>query len=90
MENSRSVWNIASTYGKYSPKRSLLMLNMYFVTHVQLGFQYLHRWRLRDQFVPVFDHPHNKHSWTMDIHSEILFERTQEWLSMLLKSHMKD
>lgn len=26
----------------------------------------------------------------MDVHSEILFERTQEWLSMLLKSHMKD
>lgn len=38
----------------------------------------------------LFQSATNKYSWNMDIHTEILFERTQEWLSVLLKSHMKD
>jgi len=58
--------------------------------HAQLGFQYLHRWRLHDLSVPVFDDPHNKHNWNMGIHSETLLARAQECLSMLRKSHMKD
>lgn len=64
------------------------MLYMHFVMHVQLGFQYLHRLTPQDLSVPAFDHPHNKHNWNKDIHSDILFKRPQEWLSMLLKSPM--
>lgn len=90
MENSSLVCNIVATYGKNSPKRNLLMLNMHFVTHVQLGFHCLHRWRLYDLSVPPFDHPPSKHNWNKDVHSEILFEGTQEWLSVLLNSHTKD
>lgn len=28
--------------------------------HVQLCFEYNHRWRLSEQPVPVFDYPHRK------------------------------
>lgn len=37
-----------------------------------------------------FSVPENKYSWDMVIYSEIEFKRIQEWLSMLLKSHMKN
>lgn len=43
-----------------------------------------------DSMTSLFQCLTNKYSWNMDIQSEILFERTQELLSMLLKSHMKD